>query len=251
MEWLLNTVRPIIPTAEVTDFRFVSFSREKADFSIVVTLKNPGFLPIPLAGANYFFESRNKCPVWGSLDGLKTIEAHSSSTIAVPISILYSKIIDFFGDIKPGSVVPYKATVDIVLRLPVVKSFIVPVKKEGEFVMPFVPAIRLREIETVGKVSNDELKVKVGFEVENENEYGVMFNGLEFGVLAERGKKVAFLKVDGGKVEIKKKGSGFVRVLVCLRVEDIVLGWWGGKKFVFYGEVDVDTPWGQFKSPFK
>ncbi|XP_020698186.1 uncharacterized protein LOC110110878 [Dendrobium catenatum] len=255
MQWLSNTVRRLMPTANITDFNFVSFSEEKADFSITVAVTNPSFLPIPLADVNYFLESQKIRPVCGSLTGLKAIKAHNTHVITVPISIIYNNMIDFYSSLKPGTLVPYKAGVEVILYLPFIGRFIVPVEKKSEFLMPFVPRIQLREIATVGMVSNEEVNVKVGFEVENAIGYVVRNNWLEIGAFVNGvKKKVGSLKLEGGKVEMREKGSGFFRVLVCLRGEDIVLGLWEmmrrRKGFVFEGEVDVETPMGQIKSPF-
>ena len=107
------------PTADVTGLHVNSINLEKAEFVIEILIKNPNPVPIPLIDINYLIESDGRKLISGLIPDAGTLKAHGDETVKIPVTLIYDDIKNTYADIKPGSIIPYRIKVDLLVDVPV------------------------------------------------------------------------------------------------------------------------------------
>nr|AFK34094.1 unknown [Lotus japonicus] len=134
------------PTADVTGIHIPSINLDKADLVVDILIKNPNPVPIPLIDINYVVESDGRKLVSGLIPDSGTIHAHGEETIKIPLTLIYDDIKSTYSDIKPGSIIPYKVKVDLIVDVPVIGRITIPLEKTGEIPIPYKPDIDVEKI---------------------------------------------------------------------------------------------------------
>ena len=134
------------PTADVTGLHVPSINLEKAEFVIEILIKNPNPVPIPLIDINYLIESDGRKLISGLIPDAGTLKAHGEETVKIPVTLIYDDIKNTYADIKPGSIIPYRIKVDLLVDVPVFGTIILPLEKTGEIPIPYKPDIDIEKI---------------------------------------------------------------------------------------------------------
>ncbi|KAL0359308.1 UNVERIFIED_CONTAM: Desiccation-related protein PCC27-45 [Sesamum angustifolium] len=239
------------PTADVTAIHIPHINLEKADLVVDVLVKNPNPIPIPLIDINYLIESDGRKLVSGLIPDAGTIHAHGSETVKIPICLIYDDIKSTYNDIKPGSIIPYKVKVDLIVDVPVFGRLTLPLEKTGEIPIPYKPDIDLEKIH-FDKFSFEETIATLHVKLENMNDFDLGLNGLDCEVW------LSDVSIGGTElaksVEIKKKGISYVDIPITFRPKDFGSALWDmirgrGTGYTLKGHVNVDTPFGGMKLP--
>ncbi|KAL0381988.1 UNVERIFIED_CONTAM: Desiccation-related protein PCC27-45 [Sesamum calycinum] len=207
-------------TADVTAIHIPHINLEKADLVVDVLVKNPNPIPIPLIDINYLIESDGRKLVSGLIPDAGTIHAHGSETVKIPVCLIYDDIKSTYNDIKPGSIIPYKVKVDLIVDVPVFGRLTLPLEKTGEIPIPYKPDIDLEKIH-FDKFSFEETIATLHVKLENMNDFDLGLNGLDCEVW------LSDVSIGGTElaksVEIKKKGSAMWTFLSPLGLKTLVL----------------------------
>ena len=107
------------PTADVTGLHVPSINLEKAEFVIEILIKNPNPVPVPLIDINYLIGSDGKKLISGLIPDAGTLKAHGEETVKIPVTLIYDDIKNTYSEIKPGSIIPYRIKVDLIVDVPV------------------------------------------------------------------------------------------------------------------------------------
>ncbi|XVF76926.1 hypothetical protein PTKIN_Ptkin13bG0306700 [Pterospermum kingtungense] len=158
------------PTADVTGIHIPCINLEKADIVVDVLIKNPNPVPIPLVDVNYLIESDGRKLVSGLIPDAGTIHAHGDETVKIPVTLIYDDNKSTYDDIKPGSIIPYRIKVDLIVDVPVFGRLTLPLEKTGEIPIPYKPDIDLEKIH-FEKFSWDETIAVLHLKLENKNDF--------------------------------------------------------------------------------
>lgn len=239
------------PTADVTGIHIPSINLEKAEFVVDMLVTNPNPVPIPLIDINYLIESDGRKLVSGLIPDAGTIHAHGSETVKIPVTLIYDDIKGTYDSIKPGSIIPYKIKIDLIVDVPIFGRLTLPLEKTGEIPIPYKPDIDLEKIR-FERFSFEETVAILHLKLENKNDFDLGLNALDYEVwLSDVSIGGAELK-DSTKLD--KNGIGRINIPITFRPKDFGSALWDmirgkGTGYTMKGHIDVDTPFGAMKLP--
>lgn len=239
------------PTADVTGIHIPSINLKKADIVVDMLVTNPNPIPIPLIDINYLVESDGRKLVSGLIPDAGTIHAHGSETVKIPLTLIYDDIKDTYDDIKPGTIIPYKIKLDLIVDVPVFGRLTLPMEKTGEIPIPYKPDVDLEKIQ-FERFSFEETVAILHLKLENMNDFDIGLNSLEF--------EIWLSDVSIGNAElaqstkVEKKGISFIDIPITFRPKDLGSALWDmirgkGTGYSIKGNMDVDSPFGPMKLP--
>ncbi|KAI4305895.1 hypothetical protein L6164_029226 [Bauhinia variegata] len=239
------------PTADVTGVHIPSINLQKADIVVDVLIKNPNPIPIPLIDINYLIESDGRKLVSGLIPDAGTIHAHGEETVKIPVTLIYDDIKNTYDDIKPGSIIPYRVKVDLIVDVPVFGRLTLPLEKTGEIPIPYKPDVDLEKIR-FQRFSFEETVAVLHLKLENLNDFDLGLNALDYEVW------LGDVSIGGSELakstKIEKKGISNIEVPITFRPKDFGSALWDmirgrGTGYSLKGNINVDTPFGEMKLP--
>ncbi|XP_050235565.1 desiccation-related protein At2g46140 [Mercurialis annua] len=239
------------PTADVTDIHIPLINLEKADLVVDVLIKNPNPVPIPLIDINYLIESDGRKLVSGLIPDAGTIHAHGEETVKIPLTLIYDDIKSTYNDIEPGSIIPYRIKVDLLVDVPVFGRITLPLEKTGEIPIPYKPDIDIEKIR-FERFSFEETVAVLHLKLENMNDFDLGLNGLDYEVwLSDLSIGSAEL---AQSTTLVKKEISYIDIPITFRPKDFGSAMWDmirgkGTGYTMKGHINVDTPFGAMKLP--
>ncbi|XP_062090155.1 uncharacterized protein LOC133796591 [Humulus lupulus] len=239
------------PTADVTAIHIPSINLEKADIVVDVLIKNPNPVPIPLVDINYLIESDARKLISGLIPDAGTIHAHGEETVTIPLTLIYDDIKSTYDDIQPGSIIPYKIKVDLIVDVPVFGRLTLPLEKTGEIPIPYKPDVDLEKIR-FQRFSFEETVAVLHLKLENKNDFDLCLNTLDYEVW------LSDVSIGGAQLsksaKMEKTGITTIDVPITFRPKDFGSAMWDmirgkGTGYTIKGHIDVDTPFGAMKLP--
>lgn len=239
------------PTADVSEVHFPHINLERAEIVIDVLVKNPNPVPIPLIDINYLIESDGRKLISGLIPDAGTIHAHGSETVKIPVNLVYADIKNTYKDIQPGSIIPYKIKVDLIVDVPVFGRLTLPLEKTGEIPVPYKPDIDLEKIH-FERFSFEETVATLHLKLENMNDFDLGLNSLDYELW------LSDVNIGGAELDkaakIEKKGISYIDLPVTFRPKDFGSALWDmirgkGTGYTMKGHINVDTPFGAMKLP--
>ncbi|XP_019440934.1 PREDICTED: uncharacterized protein LOC109346036 [Lupinus angustifolius] len=239
------------PTADVTTIHIPSINLEKADLVVEILIKNPNPVPIPLIDINYLVESDGRKLVSGLIPDSGTIHAHGEETVKIPVTLIYDDVKNTYADIKPGSIIPYRVKVDLIVDVPVFGRITIPLEKTGEIPIPYKPDIDLEKIQ-FERFSFEETVALLHLKLDNKNDFDLDLNALDYEVW------LGDVRIGGAKLaksaKLEKSGISSIDIPITFRPKDFGSALWDmirgrGTAYAMKGHIDVDTPFGAMKLP--
>lgn len=239
------------PTADVTGIHIPKINLEKADIVVDVLIKNPNPVPIPLIDINYLIESDGRKLVSGLIPDSGTIHARGEETVKIPVCLVYDDIKNTYDDIKPGSIIPYKIKVDLIVDVPVFGRITIPLEKTGEIPIPYKPDIDVEKIK-FERFSFEETVAVLHMKLENKNDFDLGLNSLDYEVW------LSDVSIGGAELskstKIDKNGISYIELPINFRPKEFGSALWDmirgkGTGYTMKGNIDVDTPFGAMKLP--
>lgn len=239
------------PTADVTGIHIPSINLEKAELVVDVLIKNPNPVPIPLIDINYLIESDGRKLVSGLIPDAGTIHARGEETVKIPVTLIYEDIKNTYDDIKPGSIVPFKVKVDLIVDVPVIGRITIPLEKTGEIPVPYKPDVDLEKIH-FESFSFEETVAVLHLKLENKNDFDLGLNALDYEIW------LAGVSIGGAELaksaKIEKRGISYIDIPFTFRPKDFGSALWDmirgkGTGYSIKGNINVDTPFGAMKLP--
>ncbi|KAK4800171.1 hypothetical protein SAY86_025536 [Trapa natans] len=239
------------PTADVTGIHLPSINLEKAEIVVDILIKNPNPVPIPLIDINYLIESDGRKLISGLIPDAGTIHAHGEESVKIPVTLIYDDIKSTYNDIKPGSIVPYRVKVDLIVDVPVIGRLTLPLEKTGEIPIPYKPDIDVEKIH-FQRFSFEETVAALHLKLENKNDFDLGLNKLDYEIwLAE-------VSIGGAELQksekLQKNGISYIDIPITFRPKDFGSALWDmirgrGTGYSMKGNIHVDTPFGAMKLP--
>eukprot|EP00252_Welwitschia_mirabilis_P009766 TRINITY_DN2263_c0_g2_i1.p1 TRINITY_DN2263_c0_g2~~TRINITY_DN2263_c0_g2_i1.p1 ORF type:complete len:328 (-),score=51.43 TRINITY_DN2263_c0_g2_i1:441-1424(-) len=240
------------PSADVTGVHIPHIDLKKVDLVVDVLITNPNPVPIPLVDIDYLVESDGRKLISGLIPDAGTIHAHGSETVKIPMSLIYDDIKSTYEDIKPGSIIPYRIKVSLILDVPVFGRITIPLEKKGEIPVPYKPDIDLEKVR-FDHFSFEETSATLHLKLENMNDFDLGVNALDYEIC------LSDVNIGGAKLEkstkIEKKGVSYMDLPINFRPKDFGSALWDmmrgrGTGYSMKGNLQVDTPFGPMDLPF-
>ncbi|EEE66944.1 hypothetical protein OsJ_23809 [Oryza sativa Japonica Group] len=239
------------PTADVTGIHIPHISLEKVELIADVLITNPNPVPIPLVDIEYLIESEERKLMSGTIPDSGTIHAHGSETVKIPLLLIYDDIKSTYGDIKPGSIIPYKIRVVLHIDIPVIGRISIPLEKNGEIPVPYRPDVNVSKIK-FEQFSFEEATATLHLNLDNKNDFDLGLNSMDYEVwLSNVSIASAEMKET---TNIKKQEVTTMNLPISFRPKDFGSAMWDmirgkGTGYTIKGHIDVNTPFGHMKIP--
>lgn len=239
------------PTADVAGIHIPSINLERAEIVVDILIKNPNPVPIPLIDINYLIESDGRKLISGLIPDAGTIHAHGEETVKIPVVLIYDDIKNTYDEIKPGSIIPYKVKVDLIVDVPILGRLTLPLEKTGEIPIPYKPDIDVEKIK-FQKFSFEETVAVLHLKLENKNDFELGLKDLDYEIwLADLSIASADL-ADSTKID--KNGIAKILIPITFRPKDFGSALWDmirgrGTGYTMKGNIHVETPFGAMKLP--
>lgn len=142
----INSLGLVKPTARMTDLKFEDVKLDSATLLFDVEVNNPYSVALLLMNLDYGLSSGAESFLNGSAQLQTTVPAKSKKTVSLPAKINYLDMLRALKGIKPGSKIPYKADLGLSVDAPALGLIRLPLKKEGEVILPTVSDINIKDI---------------------------------------------------------------------------------------------------------
>lgn len=241
------------PTAELAAIHISKINLKQVNLVVDVLVANPNPVPIPLVDINYLIESKGRKLASGLITDATTIRARGSETIKIPVTLVYDDLKTAYADIIPGTILPYKVKVDLIVDVPVIGKLTLPIEKSGEIPIPYRPDVSIERI-NFEKFSFEETVVTLHLKLDNKNDFDLGLNRLDY--------KIWLCDVSIGGAEVTKNAKivkndvSVLDIPFSFRPKDCGSAMWDmirgkGIGYSIKGHIDVDTPFGKMNMPFE
>lgn len=243
------------PSAVIKGVRFQDLSLDAVTLALDVEVSNPYSMALPLTDVSYSLASGGKPFLSGQAASAGTIPAKQSRNFNVPARIVFADLLQTVQGIRPGSVVPYSAEVNLSVDPPAATGLgplTLPVRKQGEVPVPAVPRVSLANVQWKD-LSWTQASAVADLNIENTNDFALDLRQLDYN-LSLAGARVAqsgvsqAVKFDKGQTRTLQIPISFSPANLGLSAFNILKG--QSADYEMTGDMNVQTPFGALAMPF-
>ena len=143
-ETMQDTLKLKKPAARLTGLKFQDVKLDSATLLFDVEVDNPYPVALPLTNLDYALSTGAEKFLSGSADAQTTVPAKSTEVVSLPARINYIEMLKALKGVRPGSKIPYKADLGLSVDTPALGLIRLPLKKEGELVLPTVSGAEIK-----------------------------------------------------------------------------------------------------------
>uniref|UniRef100_A0A6V7QYD0 Water stress and hypersensitive response domain-containing protein n=1 Tax=Ananas comosus var. bracteatus TaxID=296719 RepID=A0A6V7QYD0_ANACO len=177
--------------------------------------------------------------------------ADVTETVKIPVVLIYDDIKSTYKDIEPGSIIPYKIRVALIVDVPILGRLTLPLEKTGEIPVPYKPDVDVEKIK-FEKFSFEETTANLHLKLDNKNDFDLGLNALDY--------EIWLTDVSIGSAELTqstklaKRGITSMQLPISFKPKDFGSALWDmlrgrGTGYTIKGNIDVNTPFGNMKLP--
>ena len=134
------------PTARLMGLKFEEVKLDLAMLMFDVEIDNHYPVALPLTNFDYTLSSNAEKFLSGSAESQTTVPAKSKQIVSMPAKINYMGMLKALKGIRPGSKIPYGAELGLSVDTPALGLIRLPLKKEGELVLPSISGTDINDI---------------------------------------------------------------------------------------------------------
>jgi len=134
------------PTARLTDLKIEDVKMDSATLLFDVEIENHYPVALPLTNFDYSLSSGAQKFLSGDAESQAAVPAKSSRTISLPAKFNYIEMLKALKGVRPGSTIPYGAELGLSVNTPGMGVIRLPLKKEGELMLPNVTGADIIDI---------------------------------------------------------------------------------------------------------
>ncbi|CAL0327835.1 unnamed protein product [Lupinus luteus] len=124
------------PEASVTGVAFKRVSLEGAEYLAKVSVENPYSTPIPICEIGYSLKSNLREIASGTIPDPGSLKANNTTMVDVLVKVRHDILITLARDIGADWDIDYQIDISLIIDLPVVGNFTIPLSHKGEFKLP-------------------------------------------------------------------------------------------------------------------
>nr|XP_043621942.1 desiccation protectant protein Lea14 homolog [Erigeron canadensis] len=126
------------PEASVTDVNVKRVKFGSVTYNAKVNVSNPYSTPIPIGEIRYILKSFGSVIVTGAIPDPGSLKGNGDTMLDVEINVPHSVLISLLKDIVTDWDIDYELQVNLVVDLPVIGEFSIPVTTSGQVKLPTV-----------------------------------------------------------------------------------------------------------------
>ena len=134
------------PTARLTGLKIEDVKLDSATLLFDVEIDNHYPVALPFANFDYSLSSGAEQFLSGSAKSQGAVPAKSSTTVSLPATINYIEMLKALKGVRPGSTIPYGAELGLSVDTPALGVIRLPLRKEGELVLPSISGADINDI---------------------------------------------------------------------------------------------------------
>ena len=203
---LAKHAETIKPTASVTGTHLANINFKQADlvFDLAVDNRNP--VAINLAGLNYDLKIENHSLISGvTAQGLK-IKPVSTSTVPLPVTLKFDDLRKLPGELWQKDRFAYQLDTEVVVDLPVIGNYAIPLSRSGELPVPKLPEIKVKGVK-IKNLSLTAAEVVAQVEIDNPNAFDLGFSDFNYQLNINQQNWGQGSISQGGSIPQKGKGT--------------------------------------------
>lgn len=176
---LTRYTETIKPTAKLTDTRLANINFEQADLVFDLAVENQNPIAINLAGLNYDFKIEDQSLISGvTAQGLE-IKPVSTSAVQLPVTLKFDDLRKLPGELRQKDSFSYQLDTEIIVDLPLIGHYAIPVTKRGELPVPKLPDIKIKDIK-IQNLSFKSAELVALVEIVNPNAFELGFSDFNY-----------------------------------------------------------------------
>ena len=145
-ETIQETLNLRRPTARLTGLKIEDVKLDSATLLFDVEIDNHYPVALPLSNFDYSLSSGAEKFLSGSAKSQAAVPAKSSTTVSLPATINYIEMLKALKGVRPGSKIPYGAELGLSVDTPALGVIRLPLRKEGELVLPSISGADINDI---------------------------------------------------------------------------------------------------------
>ncbi|CAI9102036.1 OLC1v1000226C1 [Oldenlandia corymbosa var. corymbosa] len=124
------------PEAAVTDVDLKGVSMECVTYHANVSVKNPYSVPIPICEVSYVLKSNGRQIASGTIPDPGSLKGSDTTMLVVPVKVPYNVLLSLARDIGADWDIDYQIDIGLIIDLPVIGNFTIPLSQKGEIKLP-------------------------------------------------------------------------------------------------------------------
>ncbi len=239
------------PSASIAGVRLRDLSLDSVALDFDIDVKNPYGVPLPLTGLDYSVGSGGSSLVSGSAPSQGVVPASGSKVITLPARVRFADVLSVLRGVKPGSVVPYEASLALFVDAPAAGRLSLPLSHRGELPVPAAPDVSVASLKW-DELSFDRAAATIVLEVVNTNQFSAGVSRLSY-ELSLAGMPVGSGLVKGartlkpGEREAVTIPVSFSPRSLGLAALEVLQG--GDPSYALRGGTTLSTPFGDVEAP--
>jgi len=169
----------IKPTARLTDTHLANINFEQADLVFDLAVENQNPIAINLAGLNYDLKIENQSLLSGVTAQGMEIKPVSTSAVQLPLTLKFDDLKKLPGELWQQDSFNYQLDTEIIVDLPVIGNYAIPLTKRGELPVPKLPEIKIKGVQ-IKNLSFKQAELVAQVEINNPNAFDLAFNDFNY-----------------------------------------------------------------------
>nr|KYP47605.1 Desiccation protectant protein Lea14 isogeny [Cajanus cajan] len=124
------------PEATVNDVDFTRVGRDGVQYLAKVSVSNPYSTPLPICEIKYSLKSAGREIASGTIPDPGSLKAKDTTMLDVPVKVPHSVLLSLAKDIGADWDIDYQLDLGLVIDLPVIGNFTIPLSQKGEIKLP-------------------------------------------------------------------------------------------------------------------
>ena len=176
---LAKHAETIKPTARLTGTHLANINFEQADLVFDLAVENQNPVAINLAGLNYDLKIENQSLISGvTAQGLE-IKPVSTSTVQLPVTLKFDDLRKLPEELWQKDRFAYQLDTEIVVDLPIIGHYAIPLSRSGELPVPKMPVIKVKGVK-IKNLSLAAAEVVAQVEIDNPNAFDLAFSDFDY-----------------------------------------------------------------------
>ncbi|KAL3517221.1 hypothetical protein ACH5RR_024123 [Cinchona calisaya] len=124
------------PEASVTDVDLKGVSRECITYQADVSVKNPYSVAVPICEISYVLKSSGRVIASGNIPDPGSLKGNDTTLLDVALKVPHSVLLSLARDIGRDWDIDYELDIGLIINLPVIGNFTIPLSQKGEIKLP-------------------------------------------------------------------------------------------------------------------
>uniref|UniRef100_A0A7N0TXC6 Water stress and hypersensitive response domain-containing protein n=1 Tax=Kalanchoe fedtschenkoi TaxID=63787 RepID=A0A7N0TXC6_KALFE len=124
------------PEASVNDVHVKWVARDGVTYEAKVAVQNPYSHAIPICEITFVFKSAGRMVASGTIPDPGSLKASDKTDLTVPVKVPHSVLVSLARDVGADWDIDYELNLGLVIDLPVIGNFTIPLSSKGEIKLP-------------------------------------------------------------------------------------------------------------------